>query len=362
MKKKIALLVGVGVSILCLWLILRKQDFAELAAVFGSLKWSWVALSVVVFYLSMHFRAVRWRLFYPPEHKVSTRGVLGPMYLGYTLNSIFPARAGEFARAILVGRREKVPIATSFATVASERAIDSLTVLVALLLVFAFVPFGDKTFTMRVMGGDVTLSATTLKELCRQKLVPISCVLLAGILLLMVKAFRNLVLSVMDKMTFLPKKLVDFGKHVIESFALGFESLKSPRLMFWIVIHSALIWGLCALSVRLIGPAIGIQTSFMQALAIVMIVCVAIIIPATPGYWGPYELGFIFSGIVLGLKGPDGNAASIEALTAMALLVHLIQYLPIIAIGFGWALLSHTSMTEAARAAKEALKPEGGSD
>ncbi len=358
MKKKIALIVGVGVSILCLWLILRKQNFGELAAVFGSLKWGWVLLCIAVFYLSMHFRAVRWRLFYPPESNVTTRGVLGPMYLGYTLNSIFPARAGEFARAILVGRREKVPIAASFATVASERAIDSLTILIALLLVFAFVPFGDTTYTMNVMGNDVTLSAAALKELCQQKIVPIFCVLLVGILLLMNTAFRNLALTILDKMTFLPKKLVDFGKHVIESFALGFESLKNPRLMFWITVHSVMVWGLCALSVQAIGPAFDIQMSFMQGLAIVVIVCVAIVIPATPGYWGPYELGFIFSGIVLGLKGPDGSPASIEALTAMALLVHLIQYLPIIAVGFGWALFSHTSMTEAARAAEQVSESE----
>lgn len=359
MKKKIALVVGVGISILCLWLILKRVEFDKLIAVFGSLKWGWVLLCTAIFYLSMHFRAVRWRLFFPPKSNVTTKGVLGPMYLGYTLNSIFPARAGEFARAIIVGRREKVPVAASFATVVSERAIDSLTVLIALLLVFAFVPFGDTSHTMSVMGNDLTLSAAALKALCQKKIVPIFCVLLVGILLLMNKWFCNLVLTTLDKMTFLPKKLIDFGKHVIESFALGFESLKNPRLMFWITIHSVLVWGLCALSVAVIFPAFGIPISFMQGLAIVVIVCVAILIPATPGYWGPYELGFIFSGIVLGLKGPDGNAASIEALTAMALLVHLIQYLPIIAVGFGWALFSHTSMKEAARAADEASIAEG---
>ena len=53
MKKKIALFLGLAVSALCLGLILRKQDFGELATVFGSLKWGWVAACVAIFYLSM---------------------------------------------------------------------------------------------------------------------------------------------------------------------------------------------------------------------------------------------------------------------------------------------------------------------
>jgi len=54
--------------------------------------------------------------------------------IGYMGNNIYPARAGEVLRAVVLKRREGVPISASLATIIVERIFDGVV-----MLAFVFV-------------------------------------------------------------------------------------------------------------------------------------------------------------------------------------------------------------------------------
>ena len=352
MKKRAAFLgVGLAVSAFFLWLVLRKVQFAELAAVARSIRWVWVAPNLAIFYVSMYLRTVRWRLFFPAESGISTNRIFGPNMIGYTLNSLFPGRVGEAARAVLVGRRERTSIATALATVLAERVVDGLTILAALGLVFVWVPFGDFSYSY----GGFAIDGARLKDVAHKTALFVVLPLAAGIVLMMIRGFRRLLERMLDALWFLPQGLRRFAKRIMESFALGFESLKSPKRIAWIALHSVLIWAMVAWSVQVLAYAFALSMTFMQGLAITMIICVAILIPAAPGYWGLYEVGFLFAARLMNLQGDNAT------LTAMALLLHLLQYVPVILVGVVCAAAAGTSLSQVARSAGAAAEAIPGS-
>ena len=54
--------------------------------------------------------------------------------IGYMGNNIYPARAGEVLRAVVLKRRENVPISASLATIIVERIFDGVVMLAFVFL------------------------------------------------------------------------------------------------------------------------------------------------------------------------------------------------------------------------------------
>jgi uncharacterized membrane protein YbhN (UPF0104 family) len=68
---------------------------------------------------------------------------------------------------------------------------------------------------------------------------------------------------------------------------------------------------------------------FVQGQAINVLTCLAILIPAAPGFWGLMELGIVFSLAIFAIESDPNKAL------AFALLVHSLQYFPIVIYGLG---------------------------
>ena len=347
MKKGLFMAAGVLLSIVCLYFILRHQDMKELLRTARTIHWGWVAISTLVFYAGFYLRAERWVAFFPPEPRLKGYRIVGPMMAGYALNSLFPGRVGEPARAYLVARRERVSIPAALSSVVAERLVDMATLLGMLAGVFALVPFGSFTKTW----GKITLSEHTLREFARGTSLYLALPLTMVVILLMSSHFRSAVERIIQRMTFVPLKARTFGIGLMHSFAQGFQGLKSPVQAFLIIIYSLLIWGSAGWGIQLLAPAFGLNMSFLQGTAIMVIICIAITPATTPGYWGLYEAGFVFGAKVLGITDLGGRTNIDAQLVAMALLLHLIQYVPIIIWGMSWASMAGVSLRETARRA-----------
>lgn len=341
MKKTLFLLMGLAISAICLWFVLRKVDMAQLKQTAVSLRWGWVAACAAIFYGGFYLRAVRWACFFPPLAEVTGRRIFGPMMMGYALNSLFPGRVGEPARALMVARRSNASVPATLSSVAAERLVDMATLLAFMAAVLATVNFGNFSYQLT---QDVTLNEEWFRSMSRKTTLFIALPLTVIILLLMSGAVRQVVERIVQKMTFLPAGLREFFIKVMHAFAEGFAGLKSPVQGLLIAIYSLLIWGSAGWCIQSLAPAFGIEMSFMQATAIMVIICVAILVPATPGYWGLFEAGFFAGAKLLGIEATDAQLA------AMALLLHLIQYVPIVLIGLIWASMSGTSLVQAAKA------------
>ena len=94
----------------------------------------WLLPGVAVYFVGVWVRAWRWHYLLGPIKKIPTKTMFPITTIGYMGNNIYPARAGEVLRAVILKRREGVPISASLATIIVERIFDGVV-----MLAFVFV-------------------------------------------------------------------------------------------------------------------------------------------------------------------------------------------------------------------------------
>ena len=327
---KVQLLVGVLVSAGFLWYVLRGVDMAQLGAALRAFNWWWAGPFLAVNFFSLWLRAVRWKYLLAPSGKFTARRLWSPVMIGFGLNSLFPARAGEFARAAVLAIKERLGFAPVFGTIVVERMFDMVTLLVLLTAVFATLPI-DRAYSVQLWGR--TLTGQTLRDASQSIALGFS-VILAGILSLMVPRTRDLARAAMLRLPGVPPRLREKLADFIDGLAKGLASLRDWRSTLAVVALSFAVWLSIAWSMQLAGYGFeGMRMTLMQGVAVTVIACLVIVIPASPGYWGLVEVGFVFSLLVLGVDKGLAPAAAYSRAVAYALIVHSLQYFPILALG-----------------------------
>jgi hypothetical protein len=189
-------------------------------------------------------------------------------------------------------------------------------------------------------GQQYELSGPAIKSLARKTSLMIA-VLLAGVIALMFRPVQRFFIHVLSTMPGLPVKLRALLISLLESFAAGLNSLRDPARIFWIFVHSIIVWVMVAVGFWITSIGIpGLQLTFLQSLAFLVITCVAIAIPAAPGYWGLYEVGGV---VALMLTGVTRDASAALGFT---LVVHFAQWVPITLLGLYYAAKIHVSPSE----------------
>lgn len=125
--KILKIVVPIGLGLYLTWYFLSglsESDVEQTKNAFVNADYFWVALSLVVAFLSHFSRAYRWQfalepLGYKPKLVNSYHAVMS----GYVINYTIP-RSGEVARAGLLANAEGVPFEKGFATIVVERVID----------------------------------------------------------------------------------------------------------------------------------------------------------------------------------------------------------------------------------------------
>jgi len=96
----------------------------KLVSDYRNAKIFWLIVISICFVGSQFLRAVRWKLLLRPMgYQISTFNAFATLMVGYFANLGVP-RIGEFVRAGLIGKYEKVPVEKAFATIVVERIID----------------------------------------------------------------------------------------------------------------------------------------------------------------------------------------------------------------------------------------------
>jgi len=350
-RKRIQFLVSLLVTALFLWLAFRPVNLPDLWRAMGQVNYLWAIPFMAVTILSMYFRTLRWKYLLEPVVKVPAPRLFSPIMICFALNSILPARAGEFARAYLVSRDHKARFGSTFATVIVERIADGLGLLAFFVVILAVVQL-DEEFKMP--WGGYVIDSAMLQQLSR-KLLVICVVMLAGSLLMLWTPFRRLVQRLVGAVPVVPHGLKEGVNHFIESFVQGFHSLRSLRIVFWITVHTALVWLLVGWSLQIMSFGFPETESFrhmtfLEGMATSIIICIAILIPAAPGYWGLYEVGAILALLMLGVAKNQTLAMS------YALVAHFLQMAPILVLGFYFMWRRHMGLAEIT-ASSEAESP-----
>jgi uncharacterized protein (TIRG00374 family) len=119
----------------------------------------------------------------------------------------------------------------------------------------------------------------------------------------------------------------------VENFATGFTLVKYPTKIYICTGLSIVIWGLSALSwyITALGCP-GIELSFKEITAVMIIVCFFIALPSVPGFWGIWEAGGVFALALFGISAKDA--------AGFTLVNHAVQIFTVIVIGLISALVT----------------------
>ena len=268
--------------------------------------------------LAQAFRGWRWKQSLEPigEHPRSSVCV-NSIFLSYAVSLLIP-RIGEFARCGVLNRYDKVAFPKAIGTVVTERAVDTIIVLLIsatafLMQIGVFTNFFSKTGT-RIDDVFGMFSSTGW-------LVTAICGVASVILIYYV--LRHL----------------SFYKKVKEMFSgiwQGISSLRKVKNIPLFVFYSLAIWGSYFLHYYLTFFCFDATANLGLSCALVSFVVgsVAVIVP-TPNGAGPWHFAVKTMLILYGVA--DNQALY------FVLIVHTIQTLLVILLGiYAWIALSFT--------------------
>jgi uncharacterized protein (TIRG00374 family) len=209
--------------------------------------------------------------------------------------------------------------------------------------------------------GDYQLSPENLSSIGKG-LLRLCVIVMGGILLILIPMTRaliqRLILFSPEIIPFAPKafkrhlkeKFMQTLVNIIDLFAAGFSLLKNPGKIFQCAILTLLIWAGTALTYYIMAKGCpGVEISYFQSVALMVIICLFIALPSAPGYWGLWEAGGVFGLSLFGI--PTETAAG------YTLVNHFIQLLPVIVIGIISAMITGVGIFQVAQ-----LHPENKKD
>jgi uncharacterized protein (TIRG00374 family) len=316
-----------SITIAALYFAFREVTWHELLVQLRGVRGWAVLLTVALTGLSYVLRAARWPLLFPSS-RLSLLSSWRVLVMGFFMNNILPARAGEFVRAHIGGRVAGQPRTLVLATIASERLADGLTL--SLLFVVAIVVLGphqiDPTYAQNLLYVAYIFAAATCGVL--------------GVLLVRQGLFR-----LADRVARrLDLRAATFVLKKAQVFIEGLSPLCDPHRAVRIALWSLLVWGIELAAFYSVSLAFGTPLSFAATVVFLVAVNFSSLVPAAPGGFGVIEL--VAKKVLLSV-----GVASAELALGMVLVQHLIQYL---VVGVPGVLLLGSMRTQLAEIAREA--------
>lgn len=325
MKRAIQLLLVLALGGGALWFALRQVQLEEFLAALRTVNLGVFALGFGCFFVLHILRAVRWGgLVQAVQPGIRFRSYLSICSVGFMLINILPFRLGEFARPYLLFEREEVPFGSGMATVLVERVLDVMALGVIFLgvLVFADLP----GYSIDVGSGDPFDLVRAARTGILGVLIPVGM----AIVLLLVLGDRGVALAGAIRDRVPPGVLrlpFELGVRFLGTFLEALRSLGSVRKAVPVVLWTGLLWLLNILSIywTVRAFAFGGVIGFWGAATILVVICLALIAPAPPGFAGVFEFACTVA-LAIFAVGPSEAAA-------FAVLLHGSQFVLVTGVG-----------------------------
>ncbi|MBN1536140.1 MAG: flippase-like domain-containing protein [Anaerolineales bacterium] len=305
---------GVLISLIFMYFALRGLRLEDLGEALKNANYWWLLPGIGVYFLAVWGRAWRWHYLLRPVKKVPTKTMFPFVAIGYMGNNIYPARAGEVLRAIVLKKHEGIPISASLATIIVERVFDGV---VMLAFVFLNLPeLARLTSDSGFIGNIQTLALWG------------SAAFIGALLIFMLAAMFPQVTEKIVEALFqrvLPESLREKGMGLAHRFLDGLAALRSPRDAWMVFVTSVVIWLLETGKYWFVMHAFPFQVSFFALMLMNGIVNLATTIPSAPGYVGTFDAPGI---ALLTAYGVDKALAA-----GYTLVLHVALWVPITVLG-----------------------------
>ena len=314
MKKHWKFWLGVAISLIFLFSVLKGLGLNDVWEPLKSAQYWWLLPGVAVYFVGVWVRAWRWHYLLRPIKPVSTKTMFPIVAIGYMGNNIYPARAGELLRAVVLKRREDIPISASLATIIVERVFDGV---VMLAFVFLNLPkLAELTSSSGFVGSIQNLALWGTGAFLGALAVFLAAAMFP-------EKAEKMVVWIIERLV--PQKYHDKVMGVTTRFLGGLESLRSPQEALMIFLTSVVIWLLETGKYWFIMHAFPFEVSFFALMLMNGISNLVTTIPSAPGHIGTFDLACI---AVLTAYGVTKGLAA-----GYTLVLHAALWAPITALG-----------------------------
>ena len=335
----ISLLLGGVLSVLALYFAFKNVPFYSIYRYLRSIDYIWIIPSIMLGLLGFVLRVIRWQVLLLSVRPLGFWQSFHPLMVGFMVNCILPGRVGEAVRPLILQKKEKISFITGLATVATERVFD-ITILIVFFALLLLNLEINPDYSIRY--GDYQLNRRML-EIISGGMLKLCFLLIVGIVLISVKQSRRLIVDFIMKLpglfswagkTFKDKMAEKICLPItrgIEHIAIGFQMVKKPRRMLFCLVLTIAVWLLTAASYYVMAFGCpGVNLSFLEFAAVMIIICFFIALPSVPGFWGVWEAGGVFALTLFGVSAADS--------AGFTLANHAAQIIPVILVGFGSAV------------------------
>ena len=314
--KKWQFWLGVLISAVFLWYSLKGLQLDQFWEAVSHANYWWIIPGVAVYFVAVWARAWRWHYLLKPIKEIPTSTMFPIVAIGYMGNNIYPARAGEVLRAVVLKRREGVPVSASLATVIVERIFDGVV-----MLAFIFLNLSELA---HLTGGSGVVGTINIQDLA---ILGTGAFIGALVIFLLAAMFPEVTARVgqwfIDHL--LPERFRESVSGMMHKFLDGLASLRSPLNILMVFFTSVVIWLLEVVKYWFVMHAFNFEVSFFALMLMNGIVNLMTTLPGAPGYIGTFDAPGI--AILVAYKVSQATA------TGYTLVLHAALWLPITLLG-----------------------------
>ncbi len=306
MKGRLRLIIGIIISLACLYYVIRDINPRTLWEVYRGANYLYLIPGLLVLVVTLWFRGYRWRLLmHPDEDKFSLTRLFHLVNIGYLFNSVLPARVGEFVRAYLVGRTLSGGVGQALSSLVVERLLDVMCTVLLLVILLPLMTLPDWA-----IKGGLLLGAVSV----------------VGIIVLLVLArFGERGLDWLWRFVGRIPWVGDVRvKAALRNLIVGFRVLTARRILPGVVLSSLAVWLGYAVFDYIIAFAFGLgHLSFIAIVFMLSATAFGMVLPASPGGVGPYEAGAVLALSLYGVEQSQafGYAFGLHAFTNIVLIL-----------------------------------------
>jgi glycosyltransferase 2 family protein len=360
-NKKIitSLLIGLVFSCIAIYISFKNVPLKQLLNYVKTINFWWIIPSTMIALSTYLVRGLRWKIILSPFKKVGFWHAFHPVVIAFTINCLLPGRVGELARPAILYKRDKVEFSKVLATVVVERIFDIVTLLSMFIFIIGSIQI-DPSLSLTFNGYQI--NQKTLLNI-RSKTILIGIALLVLISMFMLPITRRVIgriISFLPKVLFfttskfrqqMSERLLTRSQVILDNLALGLEVLKNPYKILSCFFLSVSVWLLtfCSFYILIQGCK-GLNITFLQSAAVVIIICFFIMLPSVPGYWGIWEVGGIYGLMIFQM--PKMEAAG------LTLTYHFFQLIPLILMGLFSSWLIGVNIMQAGLHSQECITEE----
>ena len=306
-----------GVVLLAAWLWI--VDLEAVAATLRSARWAFVVLAIGVALISSGIRALRWRMVLRPIAMVPRLDVWLISLASSLINFVMPIRSGEIARSLFLKQRDSVPISASLPTVAVDRSLDLLALLViGVVGVLSGLRLQGSLSIILVMGAGLFVGFATF------------------VVLAVFWQERLMRVAEWAVPRFIGESIRSRLLGILNGLMTGFTAIgRQPRILIPLITLSIIAALLDAGVFYLLFVSVGNPVPPMVALTGYALFALTFIVPGAPGYIGSMEaFGSLVFGGALGI--PQAASASVVLIfhALSALILGIFGGIAIWALGF----------------------------